>query len=128
MEVQGLANLQRALKHAERDVRLGIRKELRQVVEPIRRDAQTLTGVRIRRMHLSPEWTRMRVGVTQKFIYVAPRQKGVRRRGEHPLKRPNLAELMMSRAMEPALYHNQPDVLRAFEGMLATMAAKFNRS
>jgi hypothetical protein len=125
--VHGMQNLQRALKQADRDTRLGVRRELSGVAEPIRRDVETLARARIRRMPRSPQWAEMRVGVTQKLVYVAPRQRG-RRRGDDPAKRRKLAPLMITRAMDPALQHNGPAVRRDFEQMLGRMAARFNRS
>lgn len=122
--VKGMADLQRALKYADRDVRLGVRREMRETAEPVRRDAQTLAGIRIRRIGSS--WDDMRTGVTQRSVYVAPRQRGVRR-GDHPLSRPNLARLLMDRAMRPALERNEPQVRQAFDRMLGDMARRFNR-
>lgn len=122
--VRGMADLQRALKVADRNVRLGVRREMRETAEPVRRDAESLAGVRIR--NIGDRWDRMRVGVTQRSVYVAPRQRAVRR-GDHPAKRPNLAPLLMGRAMQPALEQNAPQVRQAFDEMLGTMAAKFNR-
>lgn len=123
--VRGMAELQRALTVADRDVRLGVRREMRETAEPVRRDAETLAGMRIR--NIGPRWDAMRVGVTQRSVYVAPRQRAVRR-GDHPAKRPNLAGLLMSRAMQPALERNEPQVRRAFDEMLGQMAARFNRT
>ncbi len=66
----------------------------------------------------------MRTGITQKLVYVAPRRRGLKQgRG----KRPNLAPLMMGRAMEPALEKNRPEVEREIERLLDTVADDFNR-
>lgn len=122
--VEGFTSLQRALKQANRDVRNGVRREMRETAEPVRRDAETLAGIRIR--NIGSDWGQMRVGVTQKVVYVAPRQRGVRR-GDNPMSRPNLAPLLKTRAMEPALEQNQAAILHQFDRMLDTMADKFNR-
>ena len=123
--VEGLAGLQRALRNADRDVRLGVRKELRHVAEPVRADAQALAAVRIRRMPQSPRWAGMRTGITRNLVYVAPRQKGVRGRG--PTARPNLAGLLMDRAMEPALARHEDGIVRELDRMLDRVADQFNR-
>lgn len=125
--VDGLADLQRALATAEKNVRLGVRNELRQVAEPIRRTAEVRSATEIRRMPWSPQWARMRTGVTRQSVYIAPRQRSRRRRGDDPFRRPNLARLMLSRAMEPALTQHAPMVEREFEQMLDRVADKFNR-
>lgn len=122
IRVKGLADLNRALKVAERDVRLGIRAELRHVAEPVRADAETLATARI--SHIGPNWSRMRVGVTQSSVYVVPRQRGTKT-GRR--KRPNLAVRLMNDAMQPALDRNVPEVERRFNAMLYDVAAKFNR-
>lgn len=126
-KVRGFTDLQRALKNADRDVRLGVKREMRDAAEPVKRDAETLTATRIRRMSRSPQWSRMRVGVTQRVVYVAPKQRGLGR-GDHPAKRPKLSGLMLTRAMEPALRQNESQIRRDFEQMLNDMARRFNRS
>jgi len=126
--VENLGEVLRALKTVERDVRLGVRKELRQAAEPIRADAAELTDTRIRNMYRSPRWSRMRVGVTQRVVYVAPRQRGVKSQPRQQLKRPNLADLMTTRAMQPSLDRHRTTVVREMEQMLDRAAAKFNRS
>lgn len=122
--VRGMAEVQRALRHADRDVRLGIRDEYRKVAEPIRSDAETLAGMRIRR--IGNTWDKQRTGVTAKLVYVAPKKRGIKR-GDHPAKRPNLARLMLARAYDPALARNAAFVRRDFERMLDTVARRFNR-
>lgn len=122
--VEGMAGLQRALAGAERDVRLGVRAELRQVAEPVRSDAAALALTEIPRMARSPRWAGMRVGVTRNLVYVAPRQKGTHGRG--PRRRPNLADLLMARAMEPALARHEHRIERDLEEMLDRVADRFN--
>ena len=61
-------------------------------------------------------WARFRLGITQKLIYVAPRQKGAR--GRNRKQRKNFAGLLMERVMEPALAQNEARVERDFERML----------
>jgi hypothetical protein len=79
----------------------------------------------IRGMPRSPNWSRMRVGVTRNLVYVAPRQKGTRGRG--PRRRPKFADLLMGRAMEPALERNTPGIERHFDQLLDQVADGFNR-
>jgi hypothetical protein len=67
----------------------------------------------------------MRVGVTRNLVYVAPRQKGTRGRG--PRRRPNLADLLMSRAMEPALERHTGEIEQRFDELLGHVTDNFNR-
>jgi hypothetical protein len=123
--VQGLRELNAAFAKADKQTRLGVRAVLRDVAEPVRRDAETLAAARIPRMQRSPRWSRMRVGVTRNLVYVAPRQRGTRRRGD-PRSRPNLAPLLMNRAMQPALDAHAADTERAVEHALDRIADDFN--
>lgn len=125
-EVENLRGLQTLFAKADKQVRLGERKAMRDVAEPVRRDVETLTETSIRNMPRSPKWSRMRTGVTRTSVYVAPRQRGIGR-GDHPAKRPNLAVLIRTRAMDPAEEKNAPLVRRTFEEMLDLVAAGFNR-
>ena len=122
--VKGLRDVNAAFAHTDRDLRLGWRAGMRHVAEPVRRDAQELAMDSIRRMPSSPRWARMRVGVTRSVVYVAPRQRGTRGRG--PSRRPNLGNLLMDRAMEPALQRHEHDTAAAFEQLLDTVADRFN--
>jgi hypothetical protein len=124
IRVRGLADLNRALARADRDVRLGVRRELREVAEPVRADAERLAVSGIRNVHEGDPWSRMRVGVTRSLVYVAPRQRGAAR---GPRRRRNMADLLAVRAMEPALDINRPLVERNLEEMLDDVADKFNQ-
>lgn len=105
IRVRGFRELQRALKRAPRDLRLEIRHTLRDVAEPVRLDAERLARENIRRIGVP--WSQMRTGVTQKVVYIAPKQRGVKSRTDRRLRRPNLADLLMGRAMEPAGVRNE---------------------
>lgn len=119
--VENLANLQRALAKADKGVRLGLRKGLREVAEPVRRDAEALAAGSIPR--IGAKWPRMRVGVTRNLIYVAPRQRGTK---EKSRKRPNLAGLLLDRAMDPALERNKGRIEGDVEALLDKVATGFN--
>ncbi len=120
LHVKGLSELHRALKVADKETRLGIRKVERQVAEPVRVDAQQLATREI--SHIGTEWARMRIGITQKLVYVAPKQR--RKKGT---PRPNLAKLLMDKAMQPALDKHASEIERNFEEALDQMADNFNR-
>lgn len=120
--VKNLANLNRALRQADKDVRLGIRKEYRTVAEPVRADAERLAVANIRNVGLP--WSRMRIGITQRVVYVAPRQRGAR--GNRRLRRANFAGLLGPQ-MQHALDRNRPEIVRRFNHMLLNVADKFNR-
>ena len=111
IQVKGLREMQRAFAIADKSLELELRAALRESAEPVRLDAEHLAATKIRNI-LSPtaevDWWRMRVGVTRSFVYIVPNERGKRTRANRRrFARPNLADLMMGRAMEPALDQNQ---------------------
>lgn len=124
--VHGLKELTRTFNNAPKDVKREYRKELRSVGEPVRVTAETLAISRIRRMFDSPQWARMRTGVTTRLVYVAPRQKGARGRGGQSLRRPNLSTLLMDRAMQPALEQNRSRIELDFDVMLDRLVRRWD--
>jgi hypothetical protein len=125
VQVRGLREVNAAFAKADRQTRLGVRAGLRDVAEPVRRDAEQLAASTIPRMPRSPRWSRMRVGVTRTLVYVAPRQRGARGRN-NPRARPNLAPLLMDRAMQPALDRHENEIEGRFEQLLDHIADDFN--
>jgi hypothetical protein len=127
VEVVGLRGLTGGFALAEREVRLGLRTELREATEPVRREAEGLAVQRIRRMSSSPRWSQMRTGQTRSVVYVAPKARGVKTRNPHdPRRRPNLANLLRDRALEPALEMHERQVEDSVERLLDHVAADFN--
>ena len=106
--VRGLRELDRAFKELEKGVRTELRKELQTVAEPVRSAAEELAAGRIR--NIGERWSEMKVGVTSRTVYVAPK---ARRRGGSPRK--NLAVLLMVRSLEPALEYKKEQVVRGLE-------------
>jgi len=126
--VQGLRELNRAFANTDRETRLGWRAAQRHIAEPVRQDAEQRALSSIRRMPGSPKWSRMRVGVTRAAVYVAPRQRGVKGRGRHLYEgRPNLADLIESRALIPAgeAHEHQTDL--EVERLIDRVVTEFNR-
>jgi hypothetical protein len=121
--VKNLAEVQRAFKNVDRDVRLGWRKDIREIAEPVRAGAESNAVARIEKV--GPQWSRMRVGITHNVIYVAPRKRGSR---GGPLKRPEFADLLMVRAMEPALAEHGEEAARQIAQMVDRAVDRFNGS
>ena len=116
VRVSGLRELQRALQAVAKDVNKELRKELREVAEPVRSlAAAKAAGVG----NIGPAWSRMRVGVTGRVVYVAPKS---RRHGGSP--RPNLGGLLMDRAMQPALDELAPEIYAGVERMLDRLGSE----
>ena len=116
VRVEGLRELQRAFKRADRTLALELRHALRDAAEPVRATAEQLAVSAIPKVTLP--WSRMRVGVTQSLVYVAPRQRGAKSPAR---RRPNFAVLLLGRAMEPALAENREEVVQRIDEMLAVV-------
>ena len=129
--VHNLAALSKTFKNAPKDVRLAYRRELRTIANPVRAAAEALAVTKIRNLGAGSPWAKMRIGVTQRLVYVAPKQKGVR--GRSPRGRgkgtgpPSFADLLATRAMEPALEQNEARIRREFEQLLDRLTRDWNR-
>jgi hypothetical protein len=120
--VDGYRDLVRAFAKAERTVNREFRATLREAAEPVRADAEGMAVARIEKVGVP--WSRMKIGVTTRMVYVAPRQRGTRSRSR---RRPNLAGLLLDRAMTPALEQNRAAVVRSVESMLGDVERAWDR-
>lgn len=125
VHVTGMTELTRAFNAAGKEAKRDLRKAFVEVAQPIASEAEALALGRISR--IGGRWSKMRVGVTQKVVYVAPKQRGAKARANANLRRPNLAGLLMERALEPALQHNEPRIERAVEHALDRIVDDVNR-
>lgn len=114
----------RALAHVSAEMENGARKEMLAIGALVEKDAETFALTRIRNMPRSPGWADMRVGANNELVYVVPSRRGVKR-GRR--KRPNLAPLMLQQAMRPAKQKNEPEIVRRFEKLTASVVAQFNQ-
>lgn len=101
---------------------------MERVARPVQLEAQRLAATEIsgiRRTNLTSggEWALMRIGVTSKLLYVAPKKRGNKQGAK---KRRNLAPLLMGKAMEPALDANRHRFESDIEDALDRMARHFN--
>ena len=123
IRVDGLRELNRAFARADRTLRLEKTKALRDSAESVRVDAEGLAHAEIPNM--TPTWSRMRVGVTTKVVYVAPRERGQRR--GNPRSRPKFGTKLLNEAMVPALHRNREQVVRDLEQALGEMERAWAR-
>lgn len=123
IRMEGLQGLQRAFSLADRESSRQLKSSLREAVEPVRSDAERLAASQIRRIGIP--WSRMRVGVTQRSVYLAPQKRGTR--GRSSRSRPNLATLLLGRAMTPALEQNRDRVIDEVDEMLTDVAQLWGR-
>lgn len=109
IKVEGLRELDRALRELDPLIQKELRLALRAASEPVRVRAAALGLDRISGMKraVNSAWWTMRLGGGA-FVYVAPAS---RNKGGSP--RPNLAGLLMQKAMRPGLEEGEPAVVEA---------------
>lgn len=125
IRVEGLRDLQKAFRRADADLRKELRAGLRRAAEPVKTSAEQLALERI--SHMTIPWSKMRVGVTQREVYVAPKQRGIKARGDDPRRRRNLFDLLLGKSLEPALAQNIGKVEAELEHVLDVVGHDWER-
>lgn len=127
VRITGLRELERAFKLYGRGLEKGLREAMEAGAEVVRPDAVSLT-----RSSLKPavnvDWSLMRVGVARRIAYVAPVQRGNRsRRPSSRARGAKFKDLVIERALQPALDANVQKVEREFSDALDDLARMWSR-
>lgn len=99
VDVRDLRAFQRDLKRLNADAAKTLREGLKEAGEPVRADAEQKAVAGIR--NIGSRWSRMKLGITTKEVYIAEAQRGPRAGSQK--SRPNLAIELMEQALGPAL-------------------------
>lgn len=121
IHIQGLREMSRAFAKADKNLKKELTATLKDVAEPVRADATVRAEQEIR--NIGQLWSQMRTGVTSRVVYVAPKRRG----RQSALRRPNLAGLLMDRAMQPALDAHAGQIERELERMLDGIGRDWGR-
>src|SRR5262245_45282659 len=98
--VEGFAELMRASRQFERETRLGLRRELREIARPAEKAAEGKTIEAF--TNIGDKWWNMRIGVTRNLVYVAPMQRsGFTRLNPLRYSRPGFATRLDREVMTP---------------------------
>lgn len=124
VRIEGLRELERAFKLYGRGMEKGVREALEAAGQPVATDAQSLAVASIPR--IGTPWSRMRVGVTRRTAYVAPEVRRSRRPAT-ARQAIGLKDVLLGRAMEPALERNVPNVEREIGDALNDLARMWSR-
>lgn len=124
IDLEGSADLIRTLSGAPDDWQRAWRHGLKHIAEPTRAAAEHHALTDITRMAHSPEWADMKVVIGKTAALIVPVQRGTRGRGNR--KRPNLADLLQERALEPAEEENEKRFDRDAEVLLDKLVTKWN--
>lgn len=123
--MEGLDGLLKANRLAGRTISSDFRKTLRDLAKPVQEEAQfrALGGIR----NMTFTWSRMRIGLTLHGLYVAPKQRGVKGRGDDPRRRRNLARLIQGRSFDPTIEHQRPAIVHGVEDWLQHVGDEWGR-
>lgn len=124
IRVEGLRELERAFAVADKELKADLRDALQEAAAPVRSTAQSLAGASIRNLGAGDPWARMRIGSASSIVYVAPVERGTRIRSR---RRRRFADLLLQRAMEPALAMNRDRVVRRIDQMLIEISRLWGR-
>jgi hypothetical protein len=129
VRIEGLAELERAFREAGKGLASDLHEVLKTSAAPVQHDAEILSLTGIRKMgsagsrEIGIPWARMRVGLSRHTAYVAPASRGkLARQGRH-----GLFDLLMGRALEPALAQNRRRIEQEFEDAVADMCRAWSR-
>lgn len=118
VRVVGLRSMLRVVDQLPKDVKKGVRGELRKVAEPVLRDA---TGLFVSSV-ADAGATRMGISVRAAGT-VSVEQRRRRTTGRHP----EFGRLQMRRALVPALERNEENVVRGLDSVLADLERRWAR-
>jgi hypothetical protein len=96
-------------------------KALTAAAVPIRKTAEELAVEKI--ANIGPQWSRFKVGRKRTGVYIAERQK----RSSQGSPRPNLSNLLMSRALIPAFQLHEAEALIAVREVIDTLCKEAER-
>lgn len=117
IRVEGLTELIHAFREADAGLGREVRKTLIETGEVVKESAQAKAGAGIR--NIGPRWEQMRLGmVGDSILYIVPA-----RHRTTGTPRPNLAGLLLERAMIPAADESEPLLRHNFENALDDLNA-----
>lgn len=117
IKIKGQKELEAAFMQLHKETLVALQPALLEIAEIVRKDAEQKAGLNI--SNIGPRWERMRIGAKLSGVYVVPR---TRRTVGPPRK--NLADLLMNRAMQPALDEHESEVVERLDMLLNVSAAK----
>jgi len=119
VRVKGLRELLAVTDRLPKDVKRGVRDQLRKVAEPVRDEATArfLSSI-------APDARKTRYGISvRKAGTVSVEQRRKRTTGKHP----EFAKAQMRDALIPALEHNERRIVEAMDDVLADLERKWGR-
>jgi hypothetical protein len=121
VRVHGLRELTRDFKKISKDLDKRLTGELLDAVAPVKDLAQSKALTQISGMSGSPSWATMKTGVgrAKGTVYMMPASRG------RKYSRANLADLLLQRAMDPAVTEKQDHVVNALDDLIGDLADRY---
>lgn len=130
--VNGLDEIQKRLAESGPAVDKAMKTGLREAADPVAKIAEiySLDPERISGMHRGnpksrPAWAVTRIGITRHFVYIVPKQRGIKGHFDDPRHRPNLVKVMLDKSFEPALAAGEPIVRERVTTLLGEVTRAF---
>lgn len=123
VRVKGLRETVRAFDNIQDNLQEDLREGLKHAAEPVRVVAEQKALNTIENMVYSPAWAEQKIVVSKRtaLVYMTPKKRQSRNTAR---RRKNVADLLMERAMEPALDQNEERVVGAIEVVLDTLGRR----
>ncbi len=119
VRVKGLKELTRDFKKISKDLDKKLTGELLDAVKPVKDTAEqkALTSI----SNMTSDWATMKttVGRAKGQVLMFPASRGKR------YSRPNLANLLLERAMDPAVTENEDHVVQALDDLIGNLADRY---
>ena len=121
VRVHGLKELTRDFKRISKDLDKRLTGELLEAAEPVKDLAQSKALTQIGNMSGSPNWATMKTGVSRAkgTVFMVPASRG------RKYSRRNLADLLLQRAMDPAVTEKQDHVVNALDNLIGDLANRY---
>lgn len=125
--VSGYKEAARAFGKLNREFPKEVRTRLKRAAEPVRAEATRLAGQQIRNLGAGDLWAQTRIGGGSRLVYIAMKQRGRASKTNPRVRRPQFGDLLMERAMKPALERNREKVAASVDNLLGEMADDWGR-
>jgi hypothetical protein len=106
VNVRDFQKVIRAYDRVGKAAKKSVRDNLKFAADPVLQTANRTSAPAIRNLKEGSPWSKQRIGVTQRVVYMAPKVRGRNKN----IRRPNFRDLMMDRVYVPSLRVNADEV------------------
>lgn len=128
IRVEGLRSLLRVTDALPKEIAKGIRRELREVAEPVRRETEQELRSYLTSHTRSPRYNavqHIRYGVSVRKAGTVSVEERIKSKYRGSRKRPKFIELQFEQGLDPVVQRNEPRVLAGFNRVLDGMERRW---